>query len=194
MVDCTCPDFRYRWAWANKQRGASRVGAQSLNQALNRAPRKPTRRAAPGLCKHIFAARSYIYGLLSSFPNDTPDTSDKLNKLTAFATKRWINFPQQMAAAKERDRLAAQARAGPQHRPGADPSRRTARASQDLPKDHEPARTMTTMPTIVPPDIADSPELQQVPPPPKSYADEGDAALQARPYRCRLVRNTAGQR
>ena len=47
LVDCTCPDFRYRWAWADKQRQSSVVGAQSLNQAWNKAPRKPIPRERP---------------------------------------------------------------------------------------------------------------------------------------------------
>lgn len=103
LVDCTCPDFRYRWSWANKQRGSSRVGPSSLNQAWNRAPRKTNPEGKPGHCKHILAAREYIYGLLSSFPGDEPDTAEKLNKLTKYATKRWANFPQLMAQAKERE-------------------------------------------------------------------------------------------
>lgn len=105
VVDCTCPDFRYRWAWANKQRQASRVGPNSLNQAWNRAPRKTNPSGAPGLCKHLLACREYIYGLLSSFPGDEPDTSEKLNKLTKYATKRWSNYHQQVRAAKERERV-----------------------------------------------------------------------------------------
>jgi hypothetical protein len=166
IVDCTCPDFRYRWAWANKQRGASRVGAQSLNQALNRAPRRTNPTSAPGLCKHILAARSYIYGLLSSFPNDTPDTADKLNKLTQFATRRWINFPQQMAAAKERDQLAAQARAA--RNIGQEPI--PAEEPLDLGQPgHEPGDDEAYA-EIVPPEIRDAPELAQVPPPPQSFA------------------------
>jgi hypothetical protein len=103
VVDCSCPDYRYRWAWANKQRGSSQVGPQSLNQAWNRAPRKTNPKGKPGLCKHILAARQYIYGLLAAFPSDKPDTADKLNKLTKFAQKRWTDFPGQMRAAKERD-------------------------------------------------------------------------------------------
>lgn len=103
LVDCTCPDFRYRWAWANKQRGSGVVGPKSLNQALNRAPKKTNPQGKPGLCKHVLAAREYIYGLLSSFPGDEPDTAEKLNKLTKYATKRWANFPQLMRQAKERE-------------------------------------------------------------------------------------------
>ena len=102
LVDCECPDYRYRWAWANKQRQSGVVGPQSLNQAWNKAPRKTNPKGKPGLCKHILAAREYIYGLLSSFPSDEPDTSEKLNKLTKHATKRWTNFPELMRQAKER--------------------------------------------------------------------------------------------
>lgn len=103
LVDCTCPDFRYRWAWADKQRGSSVVGAQSLNQAWNRAPRKTNPKGAPGLCKHILATRQYIYGLLSSFPGNTPDTAFKLDQLTKYATKRWTDFEGQMRAAREKE-------------------------------------------------------------------------------------------
>lgn len=103
LVDCTCPDFRYRWAWANKQRQSSLVGPQSLNQAWNKAPRKTNPTGKPGLCKHILAARQFIYGLMSAFPSDQPDTAQKLDKLTKFATKRWTDFDAQMRAAKERE-------------------------------------------------------------------------------------------
>lgn len=103
LVDCTCPDFRYRWAWANKQRQSSVVGPQSLNQAWNKAPRKTNPHGKPGLCKHILAARQFIYGLLSSFPGDEPDTAYKLDRLTKYATKRWSDFEGQMAAAKAKE-------------------------------------------------------------------------------------------
>ena len=111
LVDCMCPDFRYRWAWANKQRGSSRVGPDSLNQAWNRAPRITNPSGRPGLCKHILAARGYIYSLLSSFPSDRPDTAEKLNKLTKIATRRWTDFEGAMAAAKEREQVLLQRRA-----------------------------------------------------------------------------------
>jgi len=104
LVDCTCPDFRYRWAWANKQRASSVVGPQSLNQAWNKAPRKTNPSGRPGLCKHILATRQYIYGLMSSFPGDEPDTAYKLDRLTKYATKRWTDFEGQMRAAKEKER------------------------------------------------------------------------------------------
>ncbi len=110
-VDCTCPDYRYRWAWANKQRQAGHVGPQSLNQALNKAPRKTNPKGHSGLCKHILAARQYIYGLIASFEGDEPDTADKLNKLTKYATKRWINYDSEVEKAKEREAIIAQNKA-----------------------------------------------------------------------------------
>lgn len=170
IVDCTCPDYRYRWAWSNKQRGASRVGAQSLNQALNRAPRRTNPTSKPGLCKHILAAREYIYGLLSSFPNDEPDTADKLNKLTQFATRRWINFPQQMAAARERDALAAQARAARNLGQEPIPAEVIAGRADALDEPGREAGDDEAYNDVLPPEIRDAPELQQVPPPPQSYA------------------------
>ena len=68
-----CPDYRYRWAWAVKQRGSSRVGPQSLNQAWNRAPRITNPSAKPGLCKHILALRNYLYGKTVHFAGHAPD-------------------------------------------------------------------------------------------------------------------------
>lgn len=106
-----CPDYKYRWAWANKQRGSSQVGVASLNQAWNRAPRITNPGSVPGLCKHILAAREFIYGLISNFEPGEPDTADKLNKLTRYAQKRWVNFPGEMAKARERDARIAAARA-----------------------------------------------------------------------------------
>ena len=98
-----CPDYRYRWAWANKQRGSSLVGPQSLNQAWNKAPRITNPQGNVGLCKHILAAREYIYGLLSSFPGDEKDSAYKLDRLTKHATKRWTDFEGQMRAAKVKE-------------------------------------------------------------------------------------------
>jgi hypothetical protein len=103
IVDCSCPDYKFRWAWANKQRGSGQVGPSSMNQAWNRAPRKTNPSGRPGLCKHILAARRFIYGMLSTFPEELPDTAEKLDKLTKYAQTRWTDFPGAMQAAKERE-------------------------------------------------------------------------------------------
>jgi hypothetical protein len=112
LVDCTCQDFRYRWAWTNKQRGASKVGAGSMNQAQNRAPRitNPTNR--PGLCKHILALKNYLQGVMWDLPLTGIKTPDGvLSSLVSYANNRWTNLPQQMSAARARDARFAAAKA-----------------------------------------------------------------------------------
>ncbi|MGV0949175.1 MAG: hypothetical protein ACOYB3_00790 [Azonexus sp.] len=119
VVDCTCPDFRYRWAWANKQRGASRVGSQSLNQAHNRAPRITNPGNKIGLCKHLLAARNYIYGLIQRFDKKDQavgrnqkgqyqDMAWKLDQLVKYADKRWTDWEANTADGKRRQALQRQ--------------------------------------------------------------------------------------
>ena len=45
-----CHDYRFRWAWTNKQRGSGKVGPDSVNQAWNQAPRITNPAGRPGLC------------------------------------------------------------------------------------------------------------------------------------------------
>ena len=109
-VDCDCEDFRYVWAWADKQRGASKVGAGSLNQALNKAPKIKNKSNKPGLCKHLLAAKRYIYGMVDNMPAPTEDelqsgeneTSWKLDQLAKNAKTRTINYKGEVEKAKER--------------------------------------------------------------------------------------------
>jgi hypothetical protein len=113
MVDCTCPDFRYRWAWVLKNRGSSRVGVRSMNQALNLPPNITNPRKHIGLCKHILALRDYIYGMLAAFPGGERDPGETLDQLVRYAQGRWSDFPGQMASAREREawfKAAKQAR------------------------------------------------------------------------------------
>lgn len=114
-VDCDCPDYRYRWAWTNKQRGSGRVGAQSLNQAHNRAPRITNPEGRSGLCKHILAVKDYIEGQTSDrdFIGNEPegDMASMLNKLVKRSQKIWINYDGTVAKAKEREKQLKQARA-----------------------------------------------------------------------------------
>jgi hypothetical protein len=111
-VDCSCPDYRYRWAWTNKQRRAGRVGNGTLNQSLNRAPRKTNPTGRPGMCKHLLAARQYIYNQLGHWPRGEEDQAIMLQRLVRRATTRWADFPGEMAKAREREaRYAAGVRA-----------------------------------------------------------------------------------
>lgn len=59
-VDCECPDFKYRWAYADKQKDASVVGNNSANKALNQPPRQTNPSQTPGLCKHLVGLGKYL--------------------------------------------------------------------------------------------------------------------------------------
>lgn len=112
VLDCTCPDYKYRWAWANKQRGSSFVGPRSLNQAWNQAPRVTNPTGRPGLCKHLLALKDYIYGVYSSFTRrDREYTDQAMDKLVKYAQNRWINMPAELERARQRDQRAAAVRA-----------------------------------------------------------------------------------
>lgn len=111
VVDCDCQDYRYRWAWSNKQRGSSRVGPQSMNGAFNQAPRVTNPRNIPGLCKHLLALKDYIYGSMSTLQGEGPDDGKMLSRLVKYANKKWANMPQEIERARERDRRSAEARA-----------------------------------------------------------------------------------
>lgn len=104
LVDCSCPDMRYRWAWALKQRGSGAVGPNSLNQAWNKAPRKTNPTSKISLCKHLLAAKNELYGQLYNFPVNVPDTAEKLDKLTRKMTTRWTDHDAYVAAAKAREK------------------------------------------------------------------------------------------
>lgn len=91
IVDCTCKDFRYRWAWAVKQRGSSVVGQNSFNQAWNRAPRRTNPSATPGICKHLLALKRYIHGLYTHFESDKPNDGRYLDRMIRAANRQVIS-------------------------------------------------------------------------------------------------------
>jgi len=63
MVDCSCPDYRYRWAYNNAKAGAGQTGGSTLNQS-NGAPPQPRPRGVgdlgEGLCKHLISLGEYL--------------------------------------------------------------------------------------------------------------------------------------
>lgn len=139
-VDCQCEDYRYMWAWANKQRGSGKVGPSSLNQAWNQAPRIKNPRGRPGLCKHIISTRDYIYGQVRSFGSDQEydSTTSKLDRLVKQSQKSWADRPGQIAKARERDAAIQQsikratelrANKNPSLLPQTDPSARADKGS-----------------------------------------------------------------
>jgi hypothetical protein len=107
LVDCTCPDYKFRWAWVNKQRGSSAVGAGSMNHAWNRAPRQTNPQSRPGMCKHLIKLREFIVGLMSPqvFPDVGPDDGSAMTTLVRYANMRWT------APEEEQQRLDDLARA-----------------------------------------------------------------------------------
>lgn len=103
QVDCSCPDYRYRYAHANKQHGSGNVGSNSLNQAINRAPRITNPKGRPGLCKHLLALRDFIYGEQEEFTSDRPDASKKLNRLVQ-NIQRGLVVPSKASPEDDKDR------------------------------------------------------------------------------------------
>ncbi len=59
-VDCSCPDYRYKWAYANTDKDASYVGNQSLSKNNGNFPRITNPTLTPGLCKHLISLRDFL--------------------------------------------------------------------------------------------------------------------------------------
>lgn len=58
MVDCDCPDYRYRFAYGNAKQGAGTTGANSWNQNNGQFPSVMGERA--GLCKHLMSLVEFL--------------------------------------------------------------------------------------------------------------------------------------
>jgi len=184
VVDCTCPDFRYRFAWLIKQKGSSQVGPRSMNQAWNQPPIHTNPHSRISLCKHILAARDYIYGMLSHFSGE-PDTEEKLTQLVGYANRRWNDWQGQSDNAKERERWFKAAKAAraqglppppgpvPMYRPGAPKlGQMAASPSPELPPpETEPPKPRgPVLPKAGRPTTGPFPPLPKLPPEPPPLA------------------------
>ncbi len=72
-VDCSCPDYKYRWAYHNAQAGAGKVGAGSWSGNSGAAPQKYTQ--GVGICKHLMALVEYLgtsIAPVAPSPDDKP--------------------------------------------------------------------------------------------------------------------------
>ncbi|TRO55771.1 hypothetical protein E2P64_06630 [Candidatus Bathyarchaeota archaeon] len=58
MVDCDCPDYRYRFAYGNAKQDASVIGRHSWNQNNGQYPEVMGERI--GLCKHLMSLVEYL--------------------------------------------------------------------------------------------------------------------------------------
>lgn len=56
-VDCSCPDYKFRFSFSNKQQGAGENGSNSLNKGLNY---PSSVNQGPGLCKHLISLKEYL--------------------------------------------------------------------------------------------------------------------------------------
>lgn len=171
-VDCDCPDYRYTWAWVNKQRGASRVGPSSLNQAWNQAPRIKNPWNRPGLCKHLLALRKYLEGQMSNIGFGSPEDadSDVLDKMYSRATKIWTDYGAAMQQARGREAKYAARR--DVRRQGQEPD------TVDIPdtvadtEPEPPEAPEPSTPETPEPETPETPETPGTPRPPEEEEDE----------------------
>lgn len=64
MVDCTCPDYRFRWAYNNARQDAGAIGPTAWNDSNGRPPRPREQGGVgdmgPGMCKHLLSLGEYL--------------------------------------------------------------------------------------------------------------------------------------
>jgi hypothetical protein len=70
-VDCSCPDYKYRFSFANKAADAGDNGPTSLNKGLSY---PSSINAGPGLCKHLISLKEYLRTKIEGKPEPpTPE-------------------------------------------------------------------------------------------------------------------------
>lgn len=78
MVDCTCPDYRFRWAYNNAKQDAGALGAGAWNASNGRPPRPREQGGVgdlgPGMCKHLIALGEY---LKTNIEPEAPEPEEK---------------------------------------------------------------------------------------------------------------------
>jgi hypothetical protein len=69
-VDCSCPDYKYRWAYNNAKADAGELGGNALNKN-NGAP--PQINLGVGLCKHLLSLKEYLNEkIVAALPASSP--------------------------------------------------------------------------------------------------------------------------
>jgi len=85
QVDCSCPDFKYRFAYADAKQDASQIGNNSLNKCINRRPAVRNPREIPGMCKHLIALKDYLKTKIdNSSKQRISESLDALTKTPTF--------------------------------------------------------------------------------------------------------------
>lgn len=81
MVDCDCPDYRYRFAYNNAKQEAGALGPGSWNQNNGRPPRPREQGGVgdygPGMCKHLIALGEF---LKTKIEPDAPEPDEEPEK------------------------------------------------------------------------------------------------------------------
>jgi hypothetical protein len=77
-VDCSCPDYKFRYAYANNRKDASPLGVNSLNKCNNAPPRIMNPQLKNGLCKHLISLKNALHKRLRE--STTPSISNKLDE------------------------------------------------------------------------------------------------------------------
>jgi len=70
-VDCGCPDYKYKWAYANNRQGAGPMGRDSINQCNGARPNITNPRLRPGMCKHLLSLKDQIRKKLTESQEST---------------------------------------------------------------------------------------------------------------------------
>lgn len=84
IVDCECPDYRYRWAYANTKQDASVVGGNSWSGCINSPPNRTNPDQVPGMCKHLISLGEFLKTKLEP---DAPEPEDTPERPTYHPTK-----------------------------------------------------------------------------------------------------------
>ena len=106
MVDCDCPDYRYRWAYNNAKQGAGETGGGTWNRNNGNPPRPREQGGVgdlgPGLCKHLMSLVEYLGTKIepdAPTPDDKPPRKIKPQK----PQPRPVQKPPTIAAPKPED-------------------------------------------------------------------------------------------
>ena len=78
-VDCTCEDYKYKYAFANNDKDAGPMGTISLNKCNGNFPKQTNPYLRPGLCKHLLSLREYLRTKLQE--SNKPTLEEKLDDI-----------------------------------------------------------------------------------------------------------------
>ena len=80
-VDCTCEDYRYKYAYANNDHEAGEMGTGALNKCNGNFPKQTNPYLRPGMCKHLLSLRNYLRTKLQE--SQKPTLEEKLDDIVS---------------------------------------------------------------------------------------------------------------